>query len=101
MTAKEQFTVFPSNSVNVALISTSSPNKAGDLCEMFKNVHPFYSTFALGRDVEWACRQFVLEMKEEDEEGIGTFLNITHKSPACSKATSAVASAHEHCNSIA
>lgn len=45
-------------------------------------VHPFYSTFALGRDVEWACRQFVLEMKEEDEEGIGTFLNITHKSPA-------------------
>ncbi len=46
------------------------------------NVHPFYGTFALGRDVEWACRQFVLEMKEEDEEGIGTFLNITHKSPA-------------------
>jgi predicted thioesterase len=46
------------------------------------NVHPFYATFALGRDVEWACRQFVLEMKDEDEEGIGTFLNITHKSPA-------------------
>lgn len=45
-------------------------------------VHPFYGTFALGRDVEWACRQFVLEMKEEDEEGIGTFLNIEHKSPA-------------------
>ena len=46
------------------------------------NVHPFYSTFALGRDAEWACRQFVLEMKEDDEEGIGTFLNIAHKSPA-------------------
>ena len=46
------------------------------------NVHPFYSTFALGRDVEWACRQFVLEMKEDDEEGIGTFLHVTHKSPA-------------------
>ena len=46
------------------------------------NVHPFYSTFSLGRDVEWACRQFVLEMKEDDEEGIGTFLNISHKSPA-------------------
>jgi fluoroacetyl-CoA thioesterase len=45
-------------------------------------VHPFYATFALGRDAEWACRQFVLEMKEEDEEGIGTFLNIEHKSPA-------------------
>jgi predicted thioesterase len=46
------------------------------------NVHPFYATFSLGRDVEWACRQFVLDMKEADEEGIGTFLNITHKSPA-------------------
>ncbi len=46
------------------------------------NVHPFYSTFALGRDVEWACRQFVLNLKDEDEEGIGTFLNIGHKSPA-------------------
>ncbi|PHX91809.1 MAG: hypothetical protein CK532_06420 [Flavobacteriales bacterium] len=46
------------------------------------NIHPFYATFALGRDVEWACRQFVLEMKDEDEEGIGTFLNIVHKSPA-------------------
>lgn len=45
-------------------------------------VHPFYATFALGRDAEWACRQFVLEMKEEDEEGIGTFLNIEHRSPA-------------------
>ena len=45
-------------------------------------VHPFYGTFALGRDAEWACRQFVLNMKEEDEEGIGVFLNITHKSPA-------------------
>lgn len=45
-------------------------------------VHPFYSTFSLGRDAEWTCRQFVLNMKEEDEEGIGTFLNIRHKSPA-------------------
>lgn len=45
-------------------------------------VHPFYGTFALGRDVEWACRQFVLNMKEDDEEGIGTFLHINHKSPA-------------------
>jgi fluoroacetyl-CoA thioesterase len=45
-------------------------------------VHPFYSTFSLGRDAEWTCRQFVLQMKEEGEEGIGTFLNIQHKSPA-------------------
>ena len=46
------------------------------------NVHPFYSTFALGRDAEWTCRQFVLQLKDEDEEGIGTFLNIKHQSPA-------------------
>lgn len=45
-------------------------------------VHPVYSTFALGRDAEWCCRLFVLDMKEEDEEGIGTFLNIEHVSPA-------------------
>lgn len=45
-------------------------------------VHPFYATFALGKDAEWVCRLFVLEMKESHEEGIGTFLNITHASPA-------------------
>jgi predicted thioesterase len=45
-------------------------------------VHPVYATFALGRDAEWACRLFVLDMKEEEEEGIGTFLKIEHVSPA-------------------
>lgn len=45
-------------------------------------VHPVYATFALGRDAEWCCRLFVLEMKEEHEEGIGTFLSIEHQSPA-------------------
>lgn len=45
-------------------------------------VHPFYATFALGRDAEWTCRQFVLNMKEDHEEGIGTFLTIYHRSPA-------------------
>ena len=45
-------------------------------------VHPVYSTFALGKDVEWACRLFVLEMKEDGEEGIGSFLNIEHLYPA-------------------
>ena len=45
-------------------------------------VHPVYATFALGRDAEWTTRQFVLNMKEADEEGIGTFLNIIHHSPA-------------------
>ena len=45
-------------------------------------VHPVYSTFALARDVEWTTRQFVLEMCDEDEEGVGTDLTIEHKSPA-------------------
>lgn len=45
-------------------------------------VHPVYSTFALGKDAEWTCRLFVLEMKEEGEEGIGSYLSIEHLSPA-------------------
>jgi predicted thioesterase len=45
-------------------------------------VHPVYSTFALARDAEWACRLFVLDMKEEHEEGIGTFISVEHLSPA-------------------
>ena len=45
-------------------------------------VHPFYGTFALGRDAEWAGRLFVLEMLDDDEEGIGTFLRVKHVSPA-------------------
>ena len=45
-------------------------------------VHPVYATFALARDAEWCCRLFVLEMKEEEEEGIGTFINVKHLSPA-------------------
>lgn len=45
-------------------------------------VHAFYATFALGRDAEWASRQFVLEMLENDEEGIGTYLTIDHHAPA-------------------
>lgn len=46
------------------------------------NVHPVYATFALTRDAEWSSRLFVLEMKEDNEEGIGTFVNIKHISPA-------------------
>ncbi len=46
------------------------------------DVHPVYSTFALARDAEWCCRLFVLEMKESDEEGIGTFIQVNHQSPA-------------------
>lgn len=45
-------------------------------------VHELYSTFALGRDAEWCTRLFVIDMKEYDEEGIGTFLEIQHLSAA-------------------
>lgn len=45
-------------------------------------VHPVCATFALSREIEWSTRQFVLDMREEDEEGVGTFLAIEHKSPA-------------------
>lgn len=47
-----------------------------------QTVHEVCSTFALAREVEWTTRQFVLEMKEENEEGIGTFLQIRHEGPA-------------------
>lgn len=46
------------------------------------HVHNVYSTFALTRDAEWSGRLFVLEMKEADEEGIGTGITVNHKSPA-------------------
>lgn len=45
-------------------------------------VHPVYATFALARDAEWSSRLFVLEMKEDTEEGIGTFVEVKHVSPA-------------------
>jgi len=45
-------------------------------------VHNVLATFALARDIEWTTRQFVLDIRDEDEEGIGTFLSIEHKSPA-------------------
>lgn len=45
-------------------------------------VHSVYSTFALARDAEWSGRLFVLEMKENDEEGIGTEITAIHLSPA-------------------
>lgn len=45
-------------------------------------IHPFYATFALARDAEWVCRLFVLDLKEDHEEGIGTKVTVEHKSPA-------------------
>jgi predicted thioesterase len=47
-----------------------------------ETLHAVYSTFALARDFEWSSRLFFLEMKDDDEEGVGTFLSITHHSPA-------------------
>lgn len=45
-------------------------------------VHEVCSTFALAREIEWTTRLFVLEMKDVDEEGIGTYLEIRHEGPA-------------------
>lgn len=72
-----------------------NPFKKGDRLEYSKlitedeiasfesgTVHEVYSTFSLARDAEWSGRLFVLEMKEEGEEGIGTRITVEHKSPA-------------------
>lgn len=62
---------------------TSYLVKEDDVAAFYgKVVHPVCATFTLAREVEWSTRQFVLEMLEEDEEGIGTFLTIDHKGPA-------------------
>lgn len=54
-----------------------------DIAQFEKGVvHPVYSTFAVARDAEWCGRLFVLDMKENDEEGIGTHIHVTHISPA-------------------
>lgn len=45
-------------------------------------VHAVYATFALARDAEWACRLFVLAMKEDHEEGIGVSVSVEHLAPA-------------------
>lgn len=45
-------------------------------------LHPVYSTFSLARDFEWSSRLFFIDMKEEDEEGVGTHVAIDHKAPA-------------------
>jgi fluoroacetyl-CoA thioesterase len=57
--------------------------KPGDVAAFHNEVvHPVCATFSLARDIEWTTRQFVLEMRDEDEEGVGTFLSIDHKGPA-------------------
>lgn len=47
-----------------------------------ETLHRVCSTFALARDMEWSSRLFFIEMKEDDEEGVGTQLSIEHVSPA-------------------
>ncbi len=45
-------------------------------------IHPVLSTFTIARCAEWVCRLFVLEMKEEGEEGVGVMVSVYHHSPA-------------------
>lgn len=45
-------------------------------------VHRVCATFVLAREVEWTTRQFVFDLCEPAEEGIGTHVSIDHKSPA-------------------
>lgn len=72
-----------------------NPFQTGDILEYKKTVqaedlatfesgtvHEVYSTFSIARDAEWSGRLFVLQMKEEGEEGIGTFIHVNHRSPA-------------------
>lgn len=47
-----------------------------------ETIHQVCSTYALAREAEWACRQFVLQMREDHEEGLGHGLTIEHRSPA-------------------
>ncbi len=45
-------------------------------------VHEVCSTYKLTKEMEWAGRLFVLEMKEDHEEGIGTMIELKHLGPA-------------------
>jgi predicted thioesterase len=57
--------------------------KAEDVAA-FQNevVHPVCSTYVLAREMEWAGRLFVLDLREDHEEGIGTRVLIEHIAPA-------------------
>lgn len=45
-------------------------------------IHEVLSTFVLTREAEWVGRLVLLQVKKEDEQGIGSFVEITHKGPA-------------------
>jgi|SRR5215831_16445583 len=63
-------------------------------------VHPVYSTFNIARDAEWSGRLFVLDAREEDEEGVGTMISVEHHAPAFPGEevvfTSKIKSIHHH-----
>ena len=47
-----------------------------------QTIHRVCSTFKLAQEMEWSSRLFILDLIEDDEEGVGTMLHIDHKSPA-------------------
>jgi predicted thioesterase len=48
----------------------------------YETVHQVCSTFALAREIEWTTRQYIQKIKKDDEEGIGTMLEIHHQNIA-------------------
>jgi fluoroacetyl-CoA thioesterase len=48
----------------------------------FENVHRVCSTFALTREVEWTTRQYITQIKTDEEEGIGTMVELYHENVA-------------------
>jgi fluoroacetyl-CoA thioesterase len=73
---KQLFSVGDKTSYSAVVTENDVARFQGEL------VHPVLATFSLARDIEWTTRRFVLQMREEEEEGIGTFVNIEHKGPA-------------------
>lgn len=45
-------------------------------------LHRVCSTYKLGQEMEWSSRLFMLDLIDEDEEGVGTMLHIEHLAPA-------------------
>jgi predicted thioesterase len=78
------FVVVMNNPFSIGDIKTFSHVVVAEDSATFESgeVHAVYSTFALTRDAEWSGRLFVLEMKEEGEEGIGSGITVKHLSPA-------------------
>ena len=57
--------------------------KQKDLAEFETGlVHSVCSTFALGREIEWTTRKFVLRIVSNTEEWVGSYLEIKHIAPA-------------------